>query len=77
MSGEVEKCLILHVRPKFDVFSLEINKQTCHKSSPCAQINFVMQRRIIFICMLTGTFFAILGRGPRAFQIGKISPVNH
>ena len=21
-------------------------------------------------------FFAILGRGPRAFQIGKISPVN-
>ena len=22
-------------------------------------------------------FFAILGRGPRAFQIGKISAVNH
>ena len=22
-------------------------------------------------------FFAILGRGPRAFQIGKISVVNH
>ena len=22
-------------------------------------------------------FFAILGRGPRAFQIGKISSVNH
>ena len=25
----------------------------------------------------TGIFFAILGRGPRAFQIGKISAVNH
>ena len=24
-----------------------------------------------------GIFFAILGRGPRAFQIGKISGVNH
>ena len=24
-----------------------------------------------------GFFFAILGRGPRAFQIGKISVVNH
>ena len=24
-----------------------------------------------------GIFFAILGRGPRAFQIGKISAVNH
>ena len=24
-----------------------------------------------------GFFFAILGRGPRAFQIGKISAVNH
>ena len=24
----------------------------------------------------TGIFFAILGRGPRAFQIGKISVVN-
>ena len=26
---------------------------------------------------LQGFFFAILGRGPRAFQIGKISAVNH
>ena len=25
----------------------------------------------------SGIFFAILGRGPRAFQIGKISAVNH
>ena len=25
----------------------------------------------------SGFFFAILGRGPRAFQIGKISVVNH
>ena len=25
----------------------------------------------------TGIFFAILGRGPRAFQIGKNSAVNH
>ena len=25
----------------------------------------------------TGISFAILGRGPRAFQIGKISAVNH
>ena len=25
----------------------------------------------------TGIFFANLGRGPRAFQIGKISAVNH
>ena len=24
-----------------------------------------------------GFFFAILGRGPRAFQIGKISVINH
>ena len=24
-----------------------------------------------------GIFFAILGRGPRAFQIGKISAINH
>ena len=24
-----------------------------------------------------GFFFSILGRGPRAFQIGKISAVNH
>ena len=27
MSGEVEKCPILHVRPKFDVFTLVVNKQ--------------------------------------------------
>ena len=27
--------------------------------------------------MYTGIFFAILGRGPRAFQIGKISAVKH
>ena len=27
--------------------------------------------------MVAGIFFAILGRGPRAFQIGKISAVNH
>ena len=26
---------------------------------------------------IPGIFFAILGRGPRAFQIGKISAVNH
>ena len=26
--------------------------------------------------LFTGIFFAILGRGPRAFQIGKISMVN-
>ena len=26
---------------------------------------------------VSGIFFAILGRGPRAFQIGKISAVNH
>ena len=25
----------------------------------------------------SGIFLAILGRGPRAFQIGKISAVNH
>ena len=25
MSGEVEKCPILHVRPKFDVFTLNAN----------------------------------------------------
>ena len=25
----------------------------------------------------SGIFFAILGRGPRAFQIRKISAVNH
>ena len=25
MSGEVEKCPILHVRPKFDVFTLNMN----------------------------------------------------
>ena len=24
-----------------------------------------------------GIFFAVLGRGPRAFQFGKISAVNH
>ena len=28
-------------------------------------------------CTVSGIFFAILGRGPRAFQIGKISAVNH
>ena len=26
---------------------------------------------------MQGFFFAILGRGPRAFQIGEISAVNH
>ena len=29
------------------------------------------------ICDRSGIFFSILGRGPRAFQIGKISAVNH
>ena len=29
MSGEVEKCPILHVRPKFDVFTLTV-KQRSH-----------------------------------------------
>ena len=27
-------------------------------------------------CVYAGIFLAILGRGPRAFQIGKISAVN-
>ena len=27
--------------------------------------------------VLSGIFLAILGKGPRAFQIGKISAVNH
>ena len=27
MSGEVEKCPILHVRPKFDVFTLQIKRE--------------------------------------------------
>ena len=27
--------------------------------------------------LCSGIFFAFLGRGPRAFQIGKISAVNH
>ena len=33
--------------------------------------------RFSHVFLLTGIFFAILGRGPRAFQIGKISAVNH
>ena len=32
---------------------------------------------IIYMILVSGIFFAILGRGPRAFQIGKISAVNH
>ena len=28
------------------------------------------------ICLHSGIFLAILGRGPRAFPIGKISDVN-
>ena len=32
MSGEVEKCPILHVRPKFDVFTLTV-KQRSHAHS--------------------------------------------
>ena len=31
MSGEVEKCPILHVRPKFNVFTLMINLFDCAK----------------------------------------------
>ena len=31
----------------------------------------------ILLSYTAGIFFAILGRGPRAFQIGKISAVNH
>ena len=30
MSGEVEKCPILHVRPKFDVFTLTVNSGPMH-----------------------------------------------
>ena len=33
--------------------------------------------RLIFMVTSPGIFFAILGRGPRAFQIGKISAVSH
>ena len=32
---------------------------------------------ILSVNIEQGFFFAILGRGPRAFQIGKISAVNH
>ena len=32
---------------------------------------------IAILDIIQGFFFAISGRGPRAFQIGKISVVNH
>ena len=36
MSGEVEKCPILHVRPKFDVFTLvDIAKKNWNYTSLC------------------------------------------
>ena len=39
-----------------------------------------MKKQIFFVfekLCIQGFFFSILGRGPRAFQIGKISAVNH
>ena len=41
-------------------------------SRPCG-----FRQEDFFTFSLSGIFFAILGRGPRAFQIGKISAVNH
>ena len=42
----------------------------CLQEKPADQDPYCLQE-------LTGIFFAILGRGRRAFQIGKISAVNH
>ena len=36
-----------------------------------------MSTGLLYMYVLSGIFFAILGRGPRAFQIGKIGMVNH
>ena len=36
-----------------------------------------LQSSVVTVNIRQGFFFAILGRGPRAFQIGKISAVNH
>ena len=52
----------------------------CIQISYISVIGFIFQ---YFICIAEATryldrdFFAILGRGPWAFQIGKISAVNH
>ena len=41
------------------------------------EINMNLQLELLLDYTSPGIFFAILGRGPRAFQIGKISAVNH
>ena len=46
----------------------------------CSEVKYVLKRVSFGSKDCTkepGIFFAILGRGPRAFQIGKISAVNH
>ena len=50
--------------------SLSISLLTCKTSFGYLNIKFEFDRH------LAGIFLAILGRGPRAFLIGKISDVN-
>ena len=45
-----------------------LSSNICNGTYACCSIEQSQQ---------AGIFFAILGRGPRAFQIGKISTVNH
>ena len=47
---------------------------TCKKSLLIMGFAVFIPRHTL---VLAGIFFANLGRGPRAFQIGKISTVNH
>ena len=42
-----------------------------------SKTNDIISLDFTYLKRRPGIFFAILGRGPRAFQIGKINAVNH
>ena len=48
-----------------------------HDKVSFPKIRFIRVGYVVVLKGCPGIFFAILGRGPRAFQIGKISAVNH
>ena len=63
---------------KGSLFSVFMYCHECQLPSSCHVIG-ELSREITCIATYKqpGIFFAILGRGPRAFQIGKINAVNH
>ena len=61
--------------PRVRYISISLTLEECFVRFSCVALPFdPVQVRYV---LLRQFFFAILGRGPRAFQIGKISAVNH